>query len=145
MPSFTSDEIYTLQMFNRGAGAAEAYCDLIVLDDSKNIYLANVIGSDTKVKLLAMNMQEGKAGEIYRAEGDRYENEHFAQNVYSINTRKNAYDEETIKIDDMTQMLIIAKNAKPDLKARNEWQAAENRRLAEGCYSQRVLPSIWLN
>ncbi|MBO3794365.1 hypothetical protein [Bacillus subtilis] len=140
MPSFTTDEIYTLQLYNRGAGLAEAYCDLIVLDDSNNIYLANVIGSDTKVKLLAVNMQEGKAGEIHRAEGNRYENEHTAQNVYAINTRKNAYDEELIKIDDMTQILIISKNAKPDLKARNEWQVEENRRLEEGL-EPRSLPA----
>lgn len=132
MPNFRSDEIYKLEMYNRTTGPAEAYCDLLVIDDSGNVYIANLIGTDTKMKQMAWLMQEGKSGQFYRAEGGRYAEGHMRRNVYAISEKKNSYDEEVIKIDDMTHMFMVASNAKPDIKARSAWQAEENRRKSEG-------------
>jgi hypothetical protein len=132
MPIFRSDEIYTIEMYSRNSFSGIAYCDLLVVDNKNTIYLANLIGTDTKVKQVAWLMQEGRVGRIYRAEGNRFEQGHIHHSVYAIANRKNAYDEEILKIDDLTQIFIVAKNAKPDIKARNQWQAEQRRRMEEG-------------
>lgn len=132
MPNFRSDEIYELEMYNRSTGGGTAYCDLIVMDDDKTIFLANLIGTDSKVKQVSWLLQEGKTGNLHRAEGNRFEAGHVRTSVYALAHRKNMYDEEILKIDDLTQIFVVAKNAKPDIKARNSWQAEQNRRVAEG-------------
>lgn len=140
MPNnFRSDEIYKLEMYNRHAGPGEAYCDLLVMDNDNTVFAANLIGSDTKVKQAAWLLQEGKTGQVYRAEGNRYEQGHFRSTIYAISTKKNPYDEELLKIDDMTQIFMVAKSAKPDIKTRNAWQVEEARRIKEG-HEPRPLP-----
>lgn len=140
MSSFQTHEIYLLEMFNRHAGAGQAFCDLLVIDGGNDIYMANLIGQDTKVKHVSWLLQEGKVGQIHRAEGNHYEEGHQLHSVYAINQKKNMYDEFTSKVDDLTQIFMIAKNAKPDIKARNQWQLEEERRVLEG-ESPRRLPS----
>lgn len=139
MPTFQTDEIYKLEMYNRSTGPAEAYCDLLVTDNHNTIFMANLIGSDAKVKQVAWLMQEGKAGQIYRAEGGRYAEGHIRRNLHAFSEHKNYYDEETIKLDDMTHMFIVTKNSKPDIKNRNAWQAEEERRIRNGL-NARPLP-----
>jgi hypothetical protein len=131
VPVFQSDEIYKIELYNRHSAPGEAYCDLLVCDDNLTIYAANLIGESAKVKQTAWLLQEGKVGQIYRAEGNRYEDGHIRHNVHAINTRKNPYDEETLKLDDLTQIFVTATNAKPDIKERNAWQAEQNRRLEQ--------------
>lgn len=132
MPNFQSQEIYELEMYNRNSGGGTAYCDLLVVDDDNTIFLANIIATDTKAKQVAWLMQEGKTGNIHRAEGNRFDGGHIRHNVYAISQRKNSYDEEMMKIDDLTHIFMVAKNAKPDTKARNAWQVENNRRMENG-------------
>lgn len=132
MANFKTDEIYNLELYNRHTGGGQAFCDLMVVDSSKTIFVANLIGIDSKVKQSAWLMQEGKSGRIHRAEGHTRDIGHINHSVYAMSTRKSMYDEEVMKLDDLTQIFMVTKNAKPDIKARNEWQADENRRVAAG-------------
>lgn len=132
MPRLYMPEIYTLEMYNRHSSSGIAYCDLLVTDSDNVIYLANLIGVDSKVKQAAWLMQDGKTGQIYRAEGNRYETGFIRHSVFAIPTSKKPYDEEVLKVDDLTHILMVAKNAKPDLKARNQWLAEQRERINQG-------------
>lgn len=132
MAHFQSNEIYKLYMYNRKTGTAEVFVDLLVLDRYGTIYLANMIGSDKDTKLAATLIQEGKGGQIFRAEGDKYEGEHIQEFVTGITFRKNFYDEEHLKLEDLRQVLMVAKNTRPDTKARNAWADENKRRIEEG-------------
>lgn len=132
MPNFRSEEIYELEMYNRNSGHGSAYCDLLVTDSDNTIFVANIIATDSKAKQVAWLLQEGKTGNIHRAEGNKYETGHIRHNVYAMATRKNSYDEELMKIDDLTHIFMVAKQAKPDIKSRNAWQVENNRRVQSG-------------
>ncbi|PVC74970.1 hypothetical protein C2I27_03530 [Priestia megaterium] len=132
MAFFQNDEIYTLEIYNRNATDASAFCDLLVCDESNNIYVANLIGTDTKVKTVAALLQESKSGQIKRAEGPIFAEGHTRHSVYGYQVKKNHYDEEIMKIDDLTQIFMVTKNALPDIKARNAWRAEQDRRIADG-------------
>ncbi len=132
MADFYSDEIYKLEMYSRKSSPGEAYCDLLITDEENTIFAANLIGTEKNAKLIGELIQESRTGQIYRAEGSRYESGHIRHSVFGFPGKKNFYDEEYLKIDGMAQLFIVAKNAKADLKARGEWQAEENRRMAEG-------------
>lgn len=132
MSDFKSDEIYTLEMYHRNTASNTAYCDLLVLDRQNTIHLANIIGQDSKVKQLAWLMQEGKTGQIRRAEGPLHAEGHQKHTVYSIADRKSSYDEYSGKSDDLTHTLLISKNAKLDLKLKKEWFKEEERRIQDG-------------
>lgn len=140
MPQFRFDEIYKLEMYNRSSGHGQAFCDLLVVDSSNEVYVANIIATDTKAKHVAYLLQEGKSGAAYRAEGPINESPHFRRSIYGLSIRKSLYDEEVSKLDDLTQIFMVAKMAKPDIKARNAWQAEEKRRMSEG-HDPRPLPA----
>lgn len=140
MSDFKSNEIYALEMYHRNTNSNVAYCDLLVLDSHNTIHLANIIGQDSKVKQVAWLMQEGKVGQIRRAEGPHYEQGHQKHSVYSIADRKACYDEYSGKSDDLTHTLLISKNAKLDLKVRKEWFKDEEKRIADG-NAPRKMPS----
>jgi hypothetical protein len=140
MPQFKSNEIYQLEMYVRNANHAMAYCDLLVLDSANTIYAANLIATETKMKELTFLMQEGRTGVIHRAEGPHFEYGHERHNVYALSDRKAMYDEETAKIDDLTQTFMISKAFKPDLKARNEWLLRQRELVAAG-YNRQAVPA----
>lgn len=124
------DDIYKLEMHVRNSAHADAFCDLLVVDNTKTVFAANIIGQDNKVKTILDLMQEGKTGNIHRAEGNQFEEGHHRHNIYAIDEKKSMYDEEKSKIDDMTQAFIVAKMARPDSKSRSAF-LAENRRREE--------------
>lgn len=131
MPNYHYNELYQLEMYARNSGNSHAFTDLIVTDAEGNIYLANLIGGDTKVKFTAMMLQEGKSGVFYRAEGPAYADGNVRKSVYG-HDRANFYDEELIRMDDLTQILMVSKYAKVDVKARSEWKMVNQERIKEG-------------
>jgi hypothetical protein len=123
-----------LEVFGRGFHE-QAFCDMLVLDmrrGVRNIYMANVMSTEAKVKSLAANMQEVRTGRIRRAEGNEKEGNHRNEVTNIYVHEKNFFRTYDGKVDDLHQMMFIAKCARPNLKERQDWQTEEDRRLSEG-------------
>jgi hypothetical protein len=133
MAEHRSNEIYLLELYGRGRNNVQAYADLIAYDTqgrTGNIYVANLINTDGKMKLFTLEMQEVKTGTVRRAEGSSRDDGHESYNVFTPN--KNYYDTYDTKIEDMLNTLFIAKCAKPNIRERQDWQMEEDKRLEEG-------------
>jgi hypothetical protein len=141
MTQIKTDGICTLEMYNRHSGNANVFCDLLVVDDKNTVFAANIIGSDTKVKQVAYLLQEGKTGTIHNRSESLVNNNggHHRHTVYGLSLKKSMYDEEIMKLDDLTQIFMVGKMAKPDIKARTTWVQEEKRREEEG-HDPRPLP-----
>ncbi|SFJ64065.1 hypothetical protein SAMN02799624_05318 [Paenibacillus sp. UNC496MF] len=123
MAELIANEIYKVELFGRGVNSS-AYCDLMVYDADprkREVYLLNAINTDIKMKMLAADMDQVKTGSVKRAEGNVYDKPHVQLTIYTRN--KNMFDMHESKIDDMTNMLFVAKSAKPNIKERQEWRA----------------------
>ncbi|WP_067923787.1 hypothetical protein [Alicyclobacillus shizuokensis] len=137
MADFQSNEIYLLEMYARHQ-RAQAYIDLLVVDYQRRhrtVYLANVIGADSKVHQVVEFMNDFKTGQIRRAEGNSYEKGHTCFDV--VMPDRNAFDVFETRVEDLTHMLVVAKCAKPNIKARQDWQREEDERLAQGLEPRR--------
>jgi len=140
MAQKVSDEIYKLELYGRGIQET-AFCDLLVLDmrnNARTIYLASLMNTEGKIKTLVTNLQEVRSGRVCRAEGDQREGTHRNNMINVYTPEKNFYRVYSNKVDDMTHVLLIAKNAQPNIRERQEWQAEEDRRLAEGAPPRRA-------
>jgi hypothetical protein len=132
LPRQKFDELYKLEMYNsRGLGDRQAFCDLLVINNSGTIYLASLIGEKKNLEQMAFLFQESKVGRIYRAEGRIFEKGHLRRSVYA-HDKKNRYDEYQTKIDDVTHMLLVSKSAQPSTKERQEWELAQERVVKNG-------------
>ncbi|QHW35783.1 hypothetical protein GZH47_33355 (plasmid) [Paenibacillus rhizovicinus] len=134
MGTLRSTELYKLEIFGRGFHE-QAFCDLLVLDmrrNVRNVYLANVMSTDIRVKSLAANMQEVRTGRIVRAEGNEKESLHKNEITNIYIHEKNFFHVHDSKVDDLLQMMFVAKNARPNVKDRQDWQAEEEQRLQNG-------------
>jgi hypothetical protein len=130
MAEYRSNEIYLMEIHGRGK-TSSAYIDLIAYDQrTSNIYLVNAINTDTKMRFFLSDMMEVKSATVRRAEGSSRERGHESYMVYTDG--KNRFDTYETKIEDMTNILFVAKIAKPNIKERQEWQREEEARLAEG-------------
>jgi len=127
-----SNEIYKIELFGRGyVGNLTAFIDLIAYDQYyKTIYLANTINTDSKMKLFMAEMLETKTGTIHRAEGPIRAEGHENYTIYTGG--KKFYDTFDSKVEDLTNVLFIAKCANPNIKDRQDWQKEEDARLAQG-------------
>jgi uncharacterized protein YrzB (UPF0473 family) len=148
MGEYKSNEMYMLELYGRGRSSNNqtTYIDLIVYHQKtptiKDVYLVNTINTETKQKAFIMEMMDVKTGSVHRAEGNSRAEGHESYNIFTPN--KNFYDTFESKVDDMMNVLFIAKCAKPNPKARQEWQREEEIRVANGQAPRQPDPELIL-
>lgn len=118
MEPMYSNNPHRLELYKRSSASFSAFVDFLLIDRKKEIYAISVAGQDKFIEGFVEYMQEGRIGRLVGVKG---QDVRFNQAMSPFTFRKNYYDEETTKFDDVTHSLLISKQIASDVKAKSDY------------------------